>query len=42
MIKDLHVTFRFDVANEFIREMYIYGNFTSGPLELKMKGRILK
>lgn len=38
----LHITFHPDVVNEFIREMYIYGNFTSSPLELKMKGRILE
>lgn len=38
----LHVTFHPDAADEFIREMYIYGNFTSSPRELKMKGYVLK
>lgn len=38
----LCVTFRPDVTGEFMRDMYVYGNFNQSPIELEIKGSIIK
>lgn len=38
----LYITFRPDVAGQFIRNMYVYGNFAQSPMELEMKGNSMK